>query len=183
MKSCLNIFILSLTSIFFLSSCHTFEHENIFIATAKINQEQKIINNENKTINTTNKILNKKKTSSKAEMAPINVPKQKEKVKTVALNKKVESPRIKKISLNTIKDWSEKKLIKEMGTSDFIKQEGKLKNFQYHLPSCFVDIFLTKKKNGFFVTYFETRSTELYGSVETNKCIDEISDKLNKKLQ
>ena len=182
MKSSLKIFILSFTPIFFLSSCHTFEHENIFLATAKKNQEQKIVNKENKTINTTNKNLNKKKTSNKDEMAPINVPKQKEKVKTVALNKKISRPKIKKINLSTIKNWSEKKLIKEIGRSDFIKQEGKLKNFQYHFSSCFLDIFLTKKKNGYFVTYIQTRSTKLHGNVETNKCTDEISNKLNGKL-
>ena len=182
MKSNLNIFILNFIPIFFLSSCHTFEHENIFIATAKINQEQKISNKKDKAIISTKKNLNKNKTSNKVEMAPIKVPKQKEKVKTVALNKKINSPKIKKINLNTIKDWSEKKLVKEMGSSDFIKQEGKLKNLQYHFSSCFLDIFLTKKKNGYFVTYIETRSTKLYGNVETKKCIDEISNKLNKKL-
>ena len=174
MKSSLKIFILSFTPIFFLSSCHTFEHENIFLATAKKNQEQKIVNKENKTINTTNKNLNKKKTSNKDEMAPINVPKQKEKVKTVALKKK--------INLRTIKNWSQKKLIKEMGSSNFVKQEGKLKNFQYYFSNCFLDIFLIKRKNKYFVTYTQIRSTKLYGKVVTKKCIDEISNKLSRNL-
>ena len=182
MKLNLNIFIISFIPIFFLSSCHTFEHENIFMATANISQEHKIVYKEGKTINTKNKSLDKKHTPNKAEMAPIKVPKQKEKVKTVVLNKKINGPKIKKINLDTVKYWSEKKLITKMGLSDFIKQEGKLKNFQYHFPSCFLDIFLIKKKNGYFVTYIETRSTKLYGNVETNKCIDEISNKLNKKL-
>ena len=182
MKSNLNIIILNFAIIFFLSSCHTFEHKNIFIETNKKNKKQKIVNTEDKIINSTSTDLDKKKTSKKAEMAPIKAPKQKEKVKTVALNKKIKSPKIRKINLSTIKNWSEKKLIKEMGISDFIKQEGKLKNFQYHFYSCFLDIFLTKKKNGYFVTYVQTRSTKLYGNIETNKCIDEISNKLNKKL-
>ena len=179
MKSNLNI-IINFVTIFFLSSCHTFEHQNIFLETIKKNQKQKIVNTEDKVINTKNKDFDKKKISKKAEMAPINVPKQKEKVKTVALNKKINRPKIKKININTIKGWSEKKLIKEIGLSDFVKQEGKLKNFQYHFVSCFLDIFLTKKKNGYFVIYVQTRSTKLYGSVETQKCIDEISHKLIK---
>jgi len=182
MKTKLNIIILNFITIFFLSSCHTFEHQNIFFETNKMNQKQKIVYSEDKVINTKNKDLDKKKTSVKAEMAPIKMPKQKEKVKTVNLNKKIHSPKVKKINLITFKNWSEKKLIKEMGSSDFIKQEGKLKNFQYHFSSCFLDIFLTKKKNGFFVTYIETRSTKLYGNIETNKCIDEIRKKLNKQL-
>jgi hypothetical protein len=182
MKSNLNIFILNFITIFFLSSCHTFEHQNIFIKTIDINQKQKIVNKQDSTISIDNKNLDKKKILNKDETAPIKVPKKKKKVKTVALNKKTNNPKIIKINLNTMKDWSEKKLIKEMGSGDFIKQEGKLKNFQYHFSNCFLDIFLTKKKNGYFVTYIETRSTKLYGNVETNKCLDEISNKLNKKL-
>jgi len=179
MKSNLNIIIVNLITIFFLSSCHTFEHKNIFIETKNKNKKQKV-NTENKIINYKSKDLEKKKNSKKAEMAPIKTPKQKEKVKTVALNKKINSPKIKKINLSTIKNWSEKKLIEIMGASDFIKQEGKLKNFQYHFSNCFLDIFLTKKKNGYFVTYIQTRSTKLHGNVEINKCIDEISKNLNK---
>ena len=182
MKTNLNIIILNFVTIFLLSSCHTLEHKSIFIKTININQIQKIVNKEDQPLSATNNNLDNKITSNNAEMAPIKVPKQKQKVKTIALNKKISSPKIKKITLSTIKNWSEKKLIKKMGLSNFIKQEGKLKNFQYHFSSCFLDIFLTKRKNSYFVTYIETRSTKLFGNVETNKCIDEISNKLNKKL-
>ncbi len=181
MKSNLNIFIFNFITIFFLSSCHTFEHQNIFIKTVNMNEKQKFTI-KNKVIDTTKNNLDKKKNSNKVDMVPIKVPKLKEKVKAVALNKKVTHPKIKKINLNSFKDWSEKKLIEIMGSSNFIKQEGKLKNFQYHFSSCFLDIFLTKKKDGYFVTYIETRSTRLYGNVETKKCIGEIRNKINKKL-
>ena len=183
MKSKLNIFISSFITMFFLSSCHTFEHENFFIKTVKINQKQEIVNKEDIAINIKNKKFDNRKISKKAEMAPIKVPKQKEKVRTVALDiRKINNTRIKRINLSTFKYWSEKKLLKKMGSSDFIKQEGKLKNFQYHFSNCFLDIFLTKKKDGYFVTYIETRSTRLYGNVETKKCIGEIRNKINKKL-
>lgn len=182
MKTNLNIIILNFVTIFFLSSCHTLEHQSIFVKTISKNQTQKIIKKVDKPINATNNNLDKRITSNKSKMAPIKAPKQKEKVKTIALNKKINNPKFKKITLSTIKNWSEKKLIKKMGLSDFIKQEGKLKNFQYHFSSCFLDIFLTKNKNGYFVTYVETRSTKLYGNIETNKCVDEINNKLNKKL-
>ena len=182
MKSNLNKIILNFVTIFFLSSCHTFEHKNIFIETNKKIQKQNVVNTEDKIINITDKDTDKQKTLNRTEMAPIKAPKKKEKVKTVALNKKISRPKIKQINLSTIKNWSEQKLIKEIGRSDFIKQECKLKNFQYYFSSCFLDIFLTKKKNGYFVTYIQTRSTKLYGNVENNKCIAEISKKLNKKL-
>tara|TARA_B100001059_G_scaffold231830_1_gene268450 strand:- start:951 stop:1493 length:543 start_codon:yes stop_codon:yes gene_type:complete len=179
MKFNLNIITLYFVTIFFLSSCHTFEHQNIFLETINKNEKRKIVKTEDKVLKTTNNDLGKKPPNN-SEMAPIKVPKQKEKVKTVALNKKIKRLKIKKINLSNIKNWSEKKLLKEMGSSNFIKQEGKLKNFQYYFSNCFLDIFLTKKKNGYFVTYVQTRSTKLYGNFETKKCLDEISNKLNK---
>ena len=179
MKSILNKIIFSLFITVFMNGCHTFEHKNIFIETIKKNQKLDMVNIEDKVIKTTNTNIDKKKVSTKSEMAPINVPKQKEKIKTVTLNKKIKRTKSKKFQLNTIKNWSEKKLIKEMGPSDFIKQEGKLKNFQYHFANCFLDIFLIKKKNSYFVTYIETRSIKLYGNLDTQKCLSEINNKLN----
>ena len=177
MKSILNKIFFGVFITVFMNGCHTFDHQNIFLETIKKNQKQNLVNKEDKVIKTTNNNIDKKKISKKTEMAPINAPKQKEKVKTVTLNKKINLTKNKKFQLSIIKNWSEKKLIKEMGLSDFIKQEGKLKNFQYHFDSCYLDIFLIKKKNGYFVTYIETRSTKLYGEIKTKKCLIEIKNK------
>ena len=61
MKPNLNIIILSLVTIFFLSSCHTFEHQNLFIEAIKKNQKQKIVKINDKSIKTKNKDIEKKK--------------------------------------------------------------------------------------------------------------------------
>ena len=66
-----------------------------------------------------------------------------------------------------------------MGQSDFIKEEGKLKNYQYYFSSCFLDVFLLKGINGYRVNYIQTRPTKLYGKIENQKCLKEISKKLN----
>ena len=60
------------------------------------------------------------------------------------------------------------KLIKTIGESNFIKEEGKLKNFQYYFKTCFLDVFLIKKYNGYFVNYLEIRPTRLNGEVNTD---------------
>jgi hypothetical protein len=179
MKSNLNKIILYFVTIFFLSSCHTLEHQNIFLETVKKNQKQEIFNIEEKDTQIKSKKIENKKSSNKDEMAPIKVPNQKQKVKTVALIKKINIPRTKKIDLNVIINWSEKKLLRKMGQSDFIKEEGKLKNYQYYFSSCFLDVFLLKEINGYRVNYIQTRSTKLYGKIETQKCLKEISKKLN----
>ena len=179
MKSNLNKIILYFVTIFFLSSCHTLEHKNIFLDTIKKKHKQEItIIKEKDTQSKSNKIENKK-SSNKNEMAPIKVPNQKQKVKTIALSKKISIPKTRKIDLDIIENWSEKKLTEKMGQSDFIKEEGKLKNYQYYFSSCFLDVFLLKEINGYRVNYIQTRSTKLYGKIEAQKCLKEISKKLN----
>ena len=179
MKSNLNKIILYFVTIFFLSSCHTLEHQNIFLETVKKNQKQEIFNIEEKDTQTKSKKIENKKSSNKDEMAPIKMPDQKQKVKATTLIKKINIPKTKKVDLDVFKNWSEKKLTKKMGKSDFIKEEGKLKNYQYYFSSCFLDIFLLKEINGYRVNYIQTRSTKLYGKIETQKCLKEISKKLN----
>ena len=180
MKLNLNKIILCFLIIFFLSSCHTLEHQNIFLETAKKNQKPEIINIEEKVTETKSKKIESIKRPYKDEMAPIEVPNQKQKVKTVALSKKINIPETKKFNLDIIKNWSEKKLIQKMGQSDFIKEEGKLKSYQYYFSSCFLDVFFLKRKNSYYVKHIQTRSTKLYGKIKPEKCLKEISNKINR---
>ena len=177
MKSNLNKIILNFALILFLSSCHTLEHQNIFLDTKKRHgiQYKEIDNLKEKSTKTKIENIDKNKHSSEIEMAPINMPKQKQKVKTVALSKNINIPKTKIFKLDVIKNWSEKKLIQKMGQSDFIKEEGKLKSYQYYFSSCFLDIFLLKKENSYHVNYVQTRSTKLYGKIEPEKCLKEIN--------
>ena len=66
-----------------------------------------------------------------------------------------------------------------MGQSNFIKEEGKLKNYQYYFSSCFLDIFFLKKENRLYVNHIQTRPTKLRGEIKLEKCLKEISNKLN----
>ena len=180
MKSNLNKIILNFAVILFLSSCHTFEHQNIFLDTKKRDERQnkEIDNLKEKSTKTIINDIDKEKPSNKIEMAPIKIPKQKQKVKTVALNKKINIPKTNIFDLDVIKNWSEKKLIQKMGQSDFIKEEGKLKSYQYYFSSCFLDIFFLKTNNSYYVNHIQTRSTKLYGKIKPEKCLKEISNKI-----
>ena len=182
MKSNLNKIILNFALILFLSSCHTFEHQNNFLdAKRKDARQNKEINNlEEKSTKTKIIDIDRNKPSNEIEMAPINAPKQKQRVQTVVLSKKINIPKTKIFELDEIKNWSEKKLIQKMGQSDFIKEEGKLKSYQYYFSSCFLDIFFLKRKNGYYVNHIQTRSTKLYGKIKPEKCLKEISNKINK---
>ncbi len=168
MKSNLIKIISSFCIVVFVNACHTFEHQNIFLDNIKINLKQESLNNENKN----SKISNDE--TKIIEMAPINLPKQKEKVQKSTLKKRVKVPKSNSFDLDHIKNWNEFKVIKEFGKSDFVKEEGKLKNYQYYLKECFLDVFLIKKNNGYFVNYVETRPTKLNGQINIEACYKNI---------
>ena len=112
-------------------------------------------------------------------MAPISVPKKTRKVKKTTLAKKFDPPKIKKFKLNSIQNLPEDDLIKKIGKANFIKQEGILKNYQYYFSKCFLDVFLLQKEKIYLINHVQIRPTKLNGSVNKEKCLDEIEQKLN----
>ena len=173
MKSNLVKIIYSFCIIIFVNACHTFEHQNIFLDNIKRNLNQDLSDIENKN----SKIIDSD--PKKSEMTPINLPKKKEKVQKLTLPKKVKILNLNSFNLNQFKNWNEFKLIKKMGESDFIKEEGKLKNYQYYFKECFLDVFLIKRDNGYFVNYVETRPTKLNGKFNIQACYKDIYKTLN----
>ena len=169
MKSNLIKSFLSVCIVLFINACHIFEHQNIFIENIKRNLKQELPVYENK--NPKN-IDNKSKNN---EMAPIDLPKQKEKVQKLTLQKQVNVPNLSNFDLDQFKNWSEVKLINKLGKSDFIKEEGKLKNYQYYFKECFLDVYFVKTKNDYFVNYIEMRPTKLNGKINIKSCYKKIS--------
>ena len=146
--------------VFFVNACHTFEHQNIF--TQNIN-----------------KVSNEKLLEKENEMAPIEIPKQTEYVKKLALQKKVKIPNTDKFNFKRLLNWNEEKLIKTLGKGHFIKEEGKLKNHQYHFKECLIDIFLLKKNSVYIVNYIEKRPKKLNGTINIEACFEEVKQILN----
>ena len=140
MKSITIKIIFGFFTVIFMSACHTYKHQNIFIQNINKNSNEELLDKKNKTSKFT-----VEKSTNNIEMAPIEMPKQTETVQKLALKKQVEIPNAKKFSLEKFINWNEKKLIKTLGKSHFIKEEGKLKNYQYHFKECFIDVFLLKK--------------------------------------
>ena len=140
MKSILIKFIFGFCIVFSMNACHTFEHQSIFTKNINKNFNLEILDKNNKSSK-----LTVEKSTNNNEMAPIEMPKQTEKVQKLALQKKVEVPNANKFNLEKFINWNEEKLIKTLGKSQFVKEEGKLKNYQYHFKECFIDVFLLKK--------------------------------------
>ena len=111
-------------------------------------------------------------------MAPIDIPEQTESVKKIALQKKV-IPNADKFKLESFMNWHEEKLIKTLGESQFIKEEGKLKNYQYQFKECIIDIFLLEKNGVYRVNYIEKRPKKLNGTISIKACFEEVNKILN----
>ena len=171
------IIFIFLTFLFF-SSCNTIENKaKIFKAPSLSNDSLKP--QQNSALNESEQEIKKEKRLTSLEMAPIKTLIEKSKVKTIILNKKIKFPKRNKFNFNTIKNFSETDLIKKIGNSNFIKQEGKLKNLQYYFTECFLDVFLINKNNNFYVKLVKARPTKLDGKLNINDCLEEIEKKLN----
>lgn len=169
MKKVPNKIILNLLLILLLNGCHTLQHNGF---------QDKIPKKETKNI-----IYNNFKTSSKNS----KIEKETTEEVTQKLNKnselenlkKQKKSRQKKINLTSILKLSETDLLKRLGVSDFVKFEGKLKNHQYYFSKCFLDVFVIKKENDYYVNFFETRPIKLHGTLKKEECLQDINTKLN----
>ena len=174
MKPILIKIIFGFCTVIFINACHTYKHQNIFIQNNNKNSNEELLDKKNKTSKFT-----VEKSTNNSEMAPIEMPKQTETVKKLAIKKQVKMPNANKFSLEKFINWNEEKLIKELGKSHFVKEEGKLKNYQYHFKECFIDVFLLKKNRVYLVNYIEKRPTKLNGTINIKACHREINQKLN----
>ena len=171
MKKLPNKIILNLLLILLLNGCHTLQHNGF---------QSKI---QKKEVKGKNIIYNNFKTSSKNS----KIEKETTEEVTQKLNKnselenlkKQKKSRQKKFNLTSILKLSEIDLLKRLGLSDFVKFEGKLKNHQYYFSKCFLDVFVIKKENGYYVNFFETRPIKLNGTLKKEECLQHINAKLN----
>jgi len=153
MKNILYKIIINLSIIILLGGCHNIEHRKLFF-------DPNSKNIVNKKVKPKISLIQK----VKPKISPI------EKVKPKIIKKK--------INLQFLINFSENKLYSIIGKGDFVKEEGKLKNIQYYFTKCFLDVFLIKRNNGYHVTLLQIRPILLNGSINKDKCLDEISNKL-----
>ena len=174
MKFILIKIIFGFCTVIFMNACHTYKHQNIFIQNNNKNSNVELLDKKNKTSKFT-----VEKSTNNSEMAPIEMPKQTETVQKLALKKQVKIANANKFNLEKFINWNEEKLIKTLGKSHFVKEEGKLKNYQYHFKECFIDVFLLKKNSVYLVNYIEKRPTKLNGIVNIKACLEEIKQIMN----
>ena len=85
----------------------------------------------------------------------------------------------KSFKLNSLINIPKNKLYNLLGEEDFLKTEGKLKNFQYYFSECYLDVFFLNKQRKFMTNFIKMRSTKLAGNINKIKCLKEISNRVN----
>ena len=171
MKKVLNKIILNLLLILLLNGCHTLQHNGFQDKIPKKEVKSKNIIYDNFKTSSKNSKIEKKTTEEVTQKLSENS--ESENSKNQIKSKQ------KKFDLTSILKLSETDLFKILGVSDFVKFEGKLKNHQYYFSKCFLDVFVIKKENGYYVNFFETRPIKLDGTLKKEECLQDINTKLN----
>ena len=170
-----NKILIYLFFILFISACHTLEHRDFVLKPVS----NSIINNkidDNFIDNYKSYALPKKENVSDKKRKKTQKIIKKTSVQSIINKSKITE--IEKFNPKSILKLSEKQLFEKMGKSDFVKQEGKLKNHQYYFSNCFVDIFLIKKEDNYLVDFFQRRPINLNGFLNENNCLEDISKKI-----
>ena len=170
-KIILNLFLTIL-----VTACHTLEHNGLKLNPTnknivKMEIKNKKISNYNIGTSSERIILPKKikekstkKLDEPSKLLPI---------------KKLKKTKPKIFNPTSMLKLSESKLFTTLGKSDFVKFEGKLKNHQYYFSKCFLDVFVIKKRNVFYVDFVQIRSIKLNGVLDEYECLQDINKKFN----
>ena len=136
-------------------------------------------------------------TSSEAFFSSINEPKiiQKENKKSTPVKNSLKKTKIKnkdkgiiKKSLSLNLSSYEKILERKIGSEEYnilkifnnaslIIKHGKIKNFQFHLKSCHLDLFFLDKDKTYIFKYFDIRPSAILSKLDKKKCVQELNNK------
>ena len=68
-------------------------------------------------------------------------------------------------------------ILKIFNNSSMIIKHGKIKNFQFHLKSCHLDLFFLDKDKTYIFKHFDIRPSTIQSKLDKKKCIEELNKK------
>ncbi|RZP27778.1 MAG: hypothetical protein EVA21_02505 [Alphaproteobacteria bacterium] len=88
------------------------------------------------------------------------------------------------LNLSSYKKLLEKKIgieeyniLKIFNNASLIIKHGKIKNFQFHLKSCHLDLFFLDKDKTYIFKYFDIRPSTILSKLDKKKCVEELNNK------
>ena len=135
--------------------------------------------------------------SSKAFFSSLNEPKiiQKENKKSTPVLNSLKKSKINNkdksmikksllLNLSSYEKLLEKKIgieeyniLKIFDNSSLIIKHGKIKNIQFHLISCHLDLFFLNKNKTYIFKHFDIRPSTILSKLDKKRCVEELNNK------
>ena len=68
-------------------------------------------------------------------------------------------------------------ILKIFNNASLIIKHGKIKNFQFHLKSCHLDLFFLDKDKTYIFKHFDIRPSTFLSKLDKKKCVEELNNK------
>ena len=73
--------------------------------------------------------------------------------------------------------FKEYNILKIFNNASLIIKHGKIKNFQFHLKSCHLDLFFLYKDKTYIFKHFDIRPSTIVSKLDKKKCVEELNNK------
>ena len=73
--------------------------------------------------------------------------------------------------------FEEYDILKIFNNASLIIKHGKIKNFQFHLKSCPLDLFFLDKDKNYIFKHFDIRPSAILSKLDKKKCVEELNNK------
>ena len=73
--------------------------------------------------------------------------------------------------------FEEYNILKIFNNASLIIKHGKIKNFQFHLKSCHLDLFFLDEDKAYIFKHFDIRPSTIPSKLDKKKCVEELNNK------
>ena len=73
--------------------------------------------------------------------------------------------------------FEEYNILKIFKNANLIIKHGKIKNFQFHLKSCHLDLFFLDKDKTYIFKHFDIRPSTILSKLDKKRCVEELNNK------
>ena len=74
-------------------------------------------------------------------------------------------------------DLEEYDILKIFNNASLIIKHGKIKNIQFHLKSCHLDLFFLDKNKTYIFKHFDIRPSTILSKLDKKRCVKELNNK------
>ena len=73
--------------------------------------------------------------------------------------------------------FNEISILKKFNNPSLQIEHGKIKNFQYHLKSCYLDLFFLNEYGTYIFKHFDIRPSNITSNLNKEECVKELNKK------